>query len=146
MLFNNTKTQSKIETIIGPGTELEGNIHTNESVRVDGKIKGEISAESVFVGESGAVLGDISANNVTISGRVKGNVSAASVLELLPSGQVLGDIRTNKLIISDGGSFEGNCQMVKADGQVIELRPEALPLDANGNQKNLKMVSGGGKR
>src|SRR5437660_11373477 len=110
-----SKTNSKIETIVGSGTEIEGNIRTNESIRIDGKIKGSVSAESVVVGEMGVILGDISANKVTISGKVKGNVSSATSMELLPSGQILGDIRTNKLIISDGATFEGNCQMMKSD-------------------------------
>ncbi|MBV9079646.1 MAG: polymer-forming cytoskeletal protein [Elusimicrobia bacterium] len=111
----------KLETIIGPGTEFEGNLQTSESIRVDGKIKGEIKAEYVVVGENGAVLGDITASRVTIAGKVKGNVAAAAMLELLPTGQVIGDIRSNKLIISDGATFEGNCQMLRSDGQVLEL-------------------------
>src|SRR5262245_45878552 len=100
------KPGTKIETIVGPGTELEGNLRTSESVRIDGKIKGEVSAEAVILGASGVVLGDISANRVTIAGRVKGNVSAVASLELLPKGQIYGDIRTNKLVIADGATFE----------------------------------------
>jgi len=147
MLFGNSDTHSKIETIVGTGTELEGNVHTSESLRIDGKVRGEISAESVYVGENGVVLGDISANNVTIAGKVKGNVAAASTLELLVSGQVLGDLRTNKLIIADGATFEGNCQMVKTDGQIIEMNPEQISNDSNNpNGKQLKVITGGSKR
>lgn len=143
MLLGNNKASSKIETIIGPGTEFEGNIRTSESVKIDGKIKGEVHAETVIVGESGVVLGDITANGVTIGGRVKGNVSAASILDLLPRGHVLGDIRTSKLVISDGATFEGNCQMVRSDGQIIEMKPDALPDEStNSNGKNLKVVGG----
>jgi len=141
MFFNSSKHQTKIETIVGPHTEIEGNVHTKESLRIDGKIKGEIGAESVVVGENGVVLGDISANHVTVGGKVKGNISAASHLEMYPKGQVLGDIRTSKLVIADGAVFEGNCQMVKADGQIIEMNPEALPETGSGN-KNLKVVPG----
>ena len=144
MLFQNPKHNSKIETIIGPGTELEGNIHTKESVRIDGKLKGETTAESVVIGDKGVVLGDISANHVTVGGKIKGNVSSATMLEVLPKGQVLGDIRTSKLIIADGAIFEGNCQMVKSDGQIIEMNPENLSADGEAPQggKNLKVAPG----
>ena len=130
-----------MEAIIGPQTEVEGSIRTNESIRVDGKIKGGIHAESILIGEKGVVLGDISANKITIGGKVKGNVAAASLLELLPSGQILGDIKTSKLVISDGACFEGNCQMIRPEGQVIQLNPDN---HSHGNEK-MKVVAGGKK-
>jgi cytoskeletal protein CcmA (bactofilin family) len=116
----------KLETILGPGTEIDGNIKTSESIRVDCKIKGEINAESIVIGENGVVMGDIVANHVTIAGKVKGNVTANTALELLPSGHIIGDIRSNKLIISDGATFEGNCQMLRSDGQVVEIPTKAM--------------------
>lgn len=135
-----TKTANpKLETIIGPGTEMEGNIRTTESLRVDGKIKGGIHAESVMIGENGVVLGDISAARVSIAGKVKGNVSAAQVLELMPTGHVLGDIRSHKLIIADGATFEGNCQMMKSDSHVIELPTNT---ESDGDEVKLRVVNG----
>jgi cytoskeletal protein CcmA (bactofilin family) len=147
-MFNSNKSSTKIETFVGAGTEIEGNIRTNEVVRVDGKIKGEVSAESVVVGPNGIVLGDINANKVTIAGKIKGNITAASILELLASGQVLGDIRTNKLVISDGACFEGNCQMVKSDGQVIEMNPATMEMDVDlpNAKKNIKVIGDNTRR
>jgi len=138
-MFDNKGVNSKIETIVGPGTELEGNIRTTESLRIDGKIKGEIHAETIMIGENGVVLGDITGTRVTIAGKVKGNVSASQVLELLPSGHVLGDIRSHKLVISDGATFEGNSQMTRSDGQVLEL-PTVMD-DAN-DEGRLRVVNG----
>jgi cytoskeletal protein CcmA (bactofilin family) len=144
-MFGTTeKTSAKIETFVGAGTEIEGNIHTPEVVRVDGKIKGEVNAESVVIGPNGIILGDITANKVTVAGKIKGNISAATTLELLPTGQILGDIRTNKLLISDGAKFEGNCQMVKADGQDIEMNSTTdmtLEPDLPNSKKHLKVLS-----
>jgi len=143
-MFSSNKPVTKIEAIVGPTTEIEGSIRANEAIRVDGKIKGGVSAESVVVGGNGVILGDITANKVTVGGKVKGNISAASILELLPNGQVLGDIRTSKLIIADGACFEGNCQMIKSDGQIIELNPESNESgeDGQSNQRHLKVVGG----
>ena len=139
------KNASKIETIIGPGTEMEGNLHTSESIRVDGKIKGELRAESVVIGVGGVILGDVTANRVTVAGRIKGNVSAATSLDLLPKSQLLGDIQTNKLIIADGATFEGNCQMLKSDGQVLELNPQVISGEIEDHAKGLKVVNGSKK-
>ncbi len=138
-MFDNKTANSKIETIVGPGTELEGNIRTTESLRIDGKIKGEIHAETIMIGENGVVLGDITGSHVTIAGKVKGNVAASQVLELLPTGHVLGDIRSHKLVISDGATFEGNSQMTKSDGQVLEL-PTLMENDINDTK--LRVVNG----
>lgn len=146
MFSKSNKNNAKIESIVGPGTEMEGNLQTNESVRVDGKIKGGVRAQCVVIGEHGVVMGDISAQTVTVAGRVKGNISANESLELLSNGQILGDIRTAKLIISDGANFEGNCQMIKSNGQVIELNPQNISGELenqNGNAKNLKVVNNG---
>jgi cytoskeletal protein CcmA (bactofilin family) len=136
MLFKNKKAD-KIEAFIGQETEIEGTVKTTETIRIDGKIRGGLTAESVIVGENGHILGDVTANKVVVSGKIKGNISAATMLEMAPKSVVMGDIRTSKLVIADGASFEGNCQMLKADGQVIELSP-------NGEQevphKHLKVV------
>jgi cytoskeletal protein CcmA (bactofilin family) len=136
-MFKDKSANPKIETIVGPGTEMEGNLRTTESLRIDGKIKGEIHAENVMIGENGVVLGDISGTRVTIAGKVKGNVAASQVLELLPSGHVLGDIRSNKLVISDGATFEGNCQMMRSEGQVLEL-----PTMDHHEESRLKVANG----
>jgi cytoskeletal protein CcmA (bactofilin family) len=142
MFLKSNKPAAKIETIVGPGTEMEGNIQSSESIRIDGKIKGGVQAQSVVVGEYGVVLGDITARNVTIAGKVKGNISANESLELLPKGQIIGDLRTTKLVISDGANFEGNCQMLKSNGQVIEVNPQSLPAELeNGHNRNLKVAN-----
>lgn len=146
MFSKSNEAKTKIETVVGANTDLEGNIRTTESLRIDGRIKGEISADCVVVGDAGVILGDVTANKVTVGGKVKGNISATVSLELLPKGQILGDIRTSKLIISDGATFEGNCQMIKGEGQVLELNPHIIDEDGESNHKNLKVVSANGKR
>jgi len=142
-MFKFKSAATKIETVIGPGTELEGNIRTSESLRIDGKIKGEVQADAVVIGEFGVILGDITASQVTVGGKVKGNVQAAATLELLPKSQLLGDIKTNKLIIADGATFEGNCQMLKIDGQILELNPHMMQEGEGSGQKTLRVISNG---
>lgn len=133
MFSRSNKKEIKIETVVGLGTTVEGNFKTAEGLRVDGKIRGSIQADTIIVGAQGVVSGDVVGTTVTISGKVEGNVSASTTVELLASGVILGDIHTNKLVISDGARFEGNCKMAKSNGQIIELNPEAL------QDKNMKV-------
>jgi cytoskeletal protein CcmA (bactofilin family) len=138
-MFSRTNNkETKIETVIGLGTSVEGNFHTSQGLRIDGKVKGSVQAETLIIGVQGAVSGDITGNKITISGRVEGNVNGSSSVELLAEGQVLGDISTNKLLIADGARFEGHCHMKKTDGQIIELNPDHLDRDS---QKGLKFIS-----
>jgi cytoskeletal protein CcmA (bactofilin family) len=126
MLFKSNQPKHKIETIIGLETEINGNLTTSQSVRIDGRVKGEVRAEAVVVGSAAVVMGDIFADHVTLAGKVKGNITAKDQFELLSSGQLIGDIETGKLIIAEGALFEGHCQMKKSEGQVIELHPATL--------------------
>lgn len=144
-MFLSKNGTSKIEAFIGAETEIEGDIRTSASIRIDGKVKGSVHAGAVIIGSSGVIMGDVSGKKVTISGKVKGNVNAVTILELLSSGQVLGDLKTSKLTIADGATFEGNCQMVRSDGKVIDLKTEESSSDFN-NQKQLKVISANGKR
>src|SRR6056297_911362 len=84
--------RGKVETILGNGTNIEGDIKTKGSIRIEGEISGNINADGdIFVGEDGRVKAEIKARNVILAGRVEGNISAKK-LEVLPSGKLIGDI------------------------------------------------------
>jgi len=115
------KDTSKMETIIGPDTIVQGTISAKGAMRVDGKLEGGIAeATTVVVGETGEVQGDINAHNAIIGGKVIGNVITQSSIEILPNAQIHGDIKTAALSIAEGATFEGNCTMLH-EKQVIEM-------------------------
>lgn len=102
----------KIENIIGPKTSFRGHLKAEGNVRVDGYFEGSIETDgNVIVGEAAKVLADITASNVQVWGAVKGNVTAAGRLEILPSGRVWGDIKVTSLLIDEGGLFRGKSVM-----------------------------------
>ncbi len=104
----------KIETVVGNGTEIKGNIVTKGTIRVDGRVEGEIiSEEGVVVGETGIVRGDLTGKSVIVGGKVTGDVSSHSTVELLPTAQLVGDVRAVRLVIAEGVVFDGNCETVK---------------------------------
>lgn len=114
-MFNNQKksdNNQKIDTIIGPSSNIEGKINASGTVRIDGKYTGDIFTDGdVIIGEDGVIDGNITAVNVSISGKVEGNVFCQNLLEILSTGHLNGDVEVKKLFISDGAVFRGKCNM-----------------------------------
>ena len=103
---------AKFETIIGPHALMEGHLRIKESVRIDGKVIGDILAAadqtiSVVVGEHGEVKGNIQANVVVVAGKVIGNIHAFERLELHAQCRVEGDIRYASLAMEHGSTVLG---------------------------------------
>jgi cytoskeletal protein CcmA (bactofilin family) len=129
-MFGNNKdssASSKMETIIGPQTVVQGTLSSRGTIRIDGKVEGGISESStVIIGEKGEVHGDISAGSVVIGGSIIGNIHASASVEILSKARIQGDIKTALISIAEGAVFEGNCTMPK-EKQVIEMNvPSSL--------------------
>jgi len=102
----------KIESLIGTGTEMRGELKGTGNIRIDGFFEGRIKSEgSLYVGKNGQVCGDVQVQNIVIGGKVNGNVEARNKLEILSGGQLFGDIRARQLVIAEGVIFEGSCDM-----------------------------------
>ncbi len=113
-MFSKAETHSMAEsnTIIGTGTTIEGNIESNDNLRVEGTLKGVIKTKSkIVLGASAVVEGDIFARNAEVQGTVKGKIEVTELLILGEGCKVKGDIITNKLEVRDGASFNGDCSM-----------------------------------
>ena len=108
-----TKNIEKVDTVIGKDTEIKGTVSGSVTIRIDGRIEGEINVEGdVVVGETGKIVADISARNVTAAGEITGNINASGKLEIVEKGKVRGDIKVISLVISDGGIFDGKSEML----------------------------------
>lgn len=98
--------------IIGSGTLVEGKIRCQGSIRVDGKIVGDLTAgEAVAVGLPGEIEGNISAKNVTIGGKVKGSIIVAGKVVFEAKSTIRGDIRAARLVVDEGCVFDGKVAM-----------------------------------
>ncbi|KUO48839.1 MAG: hypothetical protein APF76_18345 [Desulfitibacter sp. BRH_c19] len=110
-----TVNMEKVDTIIGKDSNFQGNLKGQGTLRVDGKIEGEVECQGdVVVGEGGFVSAGLKARNLLVAGIIKGNVSVSEKLEIASTGRIEGDISTSSLIIDDGALFQGSCQMTKA--------------------------------
>ncbi len=120
------KTAGVVENIVGllgKGTEFDGKLAFDGTVRIDGKFKGEVFTKgALVVGENAQVHAEIEADTIIVSGEVQGNLLATKCIEIRKPGRVFGNLKTPALIVEDGVVFDGSCQMssdVKAP--VVEL-------------------------
>ncbi|MSP13025.1 MAG: polymer-forming cytoskeletal protein [Chloroflexi bacterium] len=104
----NDQTTDRIETILGVSSSFSGHLKTEGGVRIDGVFEGTLeSAGNIIIGQGARISADITAQNVTVAGAVKGNITATGRLEILAEGQVWGDISVASLLIDEGGYFRG---------------------------------------
>ncbi len=98
-------------TIIGRESEFTGQIVSKGTLRVDGKINGQVNADYVILSETASVKGDVTARGVIIGGRLEGNVAAREGVEIKSTGKIWGEIFTDKICIAEGGVFNGKVEM-----------------------------------
>lgn len=99
-------------TVIGKGARLEGNLVSAASLRIEGSVKGQITAEGDVIVASGAeVSADIRATNVTVGGSYSGNITASGTLEMENGARVEGNITCQSLIVNRGATFSGQSIM-----------------------------------
>ena len=111
---NETAKTAELNTIIGKGSEVKGDLIVQHSMRVDGTVKGTIEANGfLVVGKEGTVEGEITVGNIVVGGTVKGNINASGKVLLETRSTFKGDMRTSKLVIEEGAVFEGKCSMAE---------------------------------
>lgn len=100
-----------IDTIIGSQCRIQGDILSQQSVKIDGQIQGNVQAGGmVVVGDKGAVNGDIRGSELVVFGKVEGLIEVKR-LHLKPAARVTGNIRTQSLQVEDGAVYAGDIRM-----------------------------------
>lgn len=103
---------TKVDTVIGKDTSINGTVEAKGILRVEGKITGKLNVNGdIIVAGSGAVEAEVKCRSISIAGSLRGNVEASGILEIEPSGKLFGDISVAKLSIGDGAVFQGVCKM-----------------------------------
>lgn len=113
-MFNkNAGFRDGVDTIIGSTTIFTGNIEGEGTVRVDGRVVGDLKVTGdVYVGDKATIKGSIEAANVHLSGTVEGNITAKGLLKILTSAKLYGDIHVNSFVADEGALFQGKCDML----------------------------------
>ncbi len=115
------KNTEKLESLIGGNSTVKGQIETKGTLRIDGSVEGNVSADWVVIGEKGQIKGDIAARGIVVGGRVEGNLKAKEIVEIKNKGQIFGEIISSKLTVAEGAVFEGRSSMQREEAKVVEL-------------------------
>mgnify|MGYP000083849217 CR=1 FL=1 len=100
-----------MNTIVGENSRLEGEFEIVGSVKIEGTLKGKLSAsERLVVGQGGVVFADIDVRDAVIGGEFTGTIVAEARIELESSARVRANLRTRHLVIQEGALFRGNIE------------------------------------
>jgi cytoskeletal protein CcmA (bactofilin family) len=119
--------KENLESFVGRNTHVKGDISSKGTLRVDGRVTGNIESDWLVMGAKSFLKGDANASGVDVGGTIEGNIVAKEVVEVKNKGHVKGDIVTGKLLVEEGGSINGKIAMQQKDGpKVVELSPEKI--------------------
>ena len=122
-----------INSIIGNGSSICGDIKINGFMRIDGDLEGNLETTgNVLVGENARIAGNITARSITVGGIIKGNVVAPEQVHLLSSSIVIGDIQTRRFQADENVIVHGHC---------ISLYDETEYESASAEWENIKSIS-----
>lgn len=129
-MFGNTKSEPKnkangiITTAsttssnsLVQGTNIEGNVHADKDIRIDGTLRGTLTCKGkVIIGPTGNITGDITCENAVIEGRFEGILIVNDVLHVKETARIDGDVTTQKLVVQPGSIFNVKCKMGSTNG------------------------------
>lgn len=119
---------NEVNALLGKGSEFEGKLTFDGTVRIDGRFRGEIySEETLIVGESARVEASIDVDTIVIYGEVIGNIRAKTCVELHAPARLAGNIVTANLQVDKGVVWNGQCQMAEAKG-APSLKSDVVPV------------------
>ena len=106
-------SNEEIVALLEPGIEIQGEIKASSGmVRLNCQFKGAISSTgTIIVASQGDIEADIEATQISIAGKVKGNIRASNQLEIKERGILLGNVETPSLRVEPGAYFTGHCDM-----------------------------------
>ena len=121
------------QAVISKGLFVKGEISGTESLYIDGKVEGSINlpGNRVTIGRNGTVGANVTAREVVVMGKVRGNVSASDRVDIRAEGALSGDVSAARISIEDGAFFKGGIDIRKPNAndkpQAAEATPAAVP-------------------
>lgn len=109
--------RGRAQAQIGKSLKINGTISGQEDLYVDGQIEGTVELEenSLTVGPNGTISADVTAREITVLGRLTGNVHAGERIDIRKTGSLEGDLATSRIVIEDGAVFRGSIDIAKAE-------------------------------
>lgn len=116
------------------GSKISGKLSFDGPTRIDGQVDGEIHAkDSLTIGESAVVTAQIKAASIVVAGKISGDITATTRVEIRPSAKVIGNLVAPVLVVHEGATFEGHCSM-SPEGSREERKVTMFPKEERLNQ------------
>ena len=134
--FEPKPAPAREETInIGKLISIKGELRGDEDFTIDGRVEGKIELRDhdLVIGPHGEVTAEINAKNVSIDGKVIGNVLARELVEIKASGFLVGNVESSRISIVDGAHFKGRVNLrkgVESGDRSSPGRPEPVKVDS----------------
>jgi len=128
------KPTDKIDTLIGPNTEINGDINFSGGLRVDGKLSGNVSARDasnnslLTISEHGEVTGNVTVPHVVINGIVNGNVSSSGKVLLQSKAKIVGDVYYSSIEMELGATVNGSMVCEESKNKT-RVEPTSFSID-----------------
>jgi cytoskeletal protein CcmA (bactofilin family) len=136
----------EIQSLLGEGVEMSGELSFTHGLRVDGLVRGKVSSEgSLVIGAKGRVEAEVIIQRISINGEFRGAIHAADRVEIHKDGRVYGEIYTPCLIIEAGALFEGKCNMSDRKAIKPEEKAPLKAVESSADAAKLQQVVGGDK-
>ncbi len=121
----NAALNTQEQATIGKSLVIKGEVTGSESLYIDGRVEGSInlSGNRVTVGRNGVVSANISAREIVVLGKVRGNLNATDRVDIRNEGSLTGDVVAQRISIEDGAFFKGGID-IRKPGQKVESMPE----------------------
>ena len=113
-MFNDRKAD-KLETVIGKNSRITGYVESAGTMVIEGTVLGNLCGNKIILGERSYVKGDITANIISIAGKIEGHLKGRDGIEVKATGHIAGDIMTKRLSMMKGAIFNGMSCMEEAD-------------------------------
>ncbi len=131
-----TSKSGDLNTIVGKGTYVEGTLKIDNSIRIDGRIKGDVETnDSLIIGKDGEIEGNVKAKNAIIGGKIVGKLHVEGKVVLESKAIFHGEMKAERLVIDDGAVFDGQCTMEDEKKMKSGLKTDTLPLKEQSIEK-----------
>jgi cytoskeletal protein CcmA (bactofilin family) len=122
MFGRKQRRHTVVETLVGPNTKVNGDVHFKGGCHIDGTVRGNVTADpdtesALSISDVGSVEGGVTVPYVVLNGIVKGDVFASSRVELGPTARVTGNVYYNRMEMAIGAEINGKL-VHQPEGQV----------------------------
>lgn len=131
-----SKSKSTIDSLIGLSTRIEGDLHFKGGLRIDGQVRGNVTADPslasmLVISEHAVIEGEVRAAHIVVNGQITGPVYSYELLELQPKARITGDVNYKALEMHGGALVSGKLTHDQVEEPVLKLAAPAKLIGTN---------------